>query len=175
MDNESENNDIVYEEDQGAALIKKLRAKLKKCEQEKKEYLDGWQRLKADTLNAKRQQDGAQSAQRKRAIEEVLFELLPALDSFDIALTGAQWESVDETWRKGIEHVHSQLTRGLEEIGVTRYGSHGDAFDPALHEAVGYETSAGEADTVASVKRYGYIYNDAVLRPAQVVVVQKGA
>lgn len=173
MDNDIEQNDIEYEEDQGAALVKKLRAKLKKCEQEKKEYLDGWQRLKADTLNTKRQQATLEGARKQKAIEDVLFELLPALDSFDIALSGTQWDAVDETWRKGIEHVHGQLVRGLSEVGISRFGAPGDVFDPLLYEAVGYEAGSGQAGTVVSVKRLGYKFQNTVLRAAQVTLIQE--
>jgi len=152
---EEETSDVVYDEDQGAELIKKLRAKLKKSDQEKKEYLDGWQRLKADSLNARKLQVDALSASRERAVNDFVHELLPALDSFDIAFRGEAWEKVDDVWRKGIEYVHAQLLTSLENSGVVSYGEVGDVFDPKLHDAAGHE-DGGESDTVARVERRGY-------------------
>mgnify|MGYP001345305776 CR=1 FL=1 len=161
--------DIVYEEDQGAALVKKLRAKLKKCEQEKKEYLDGWQRLKADTVNARKNQKQSFELSQKRIAQKFFQELLPALDSFDIATQGDAWEALDVVWKQGIEYVHVQLLTSLENSGVEHYGMVGDTFDPALHEAGGH-AEGGESNTLARVERRGYKMGNTVIRPAQVVV-----
>ena len=179
MDHQEENNneEIVYEEDQGAEIVKKLRTRLKTCEQEKKEYLDGWQRLKADMLNTKKQQSTALEVAQQRAIENFVHELLPVLDSFDIALSGDAWERVDKVWRTGIEHVRSQMTKSLEGAGVTKYGEIGDVFDPQLHEAVTHLPAqagekGGESGTIARVERPGYRTNALVIRPAQVAVFE---
>ncbi|QSH39590.1 nucleotide exchange factor GrpE [Candidatus Kaiserbacteria bacterium] len=166
---EETTEEIVYEEDQGAELVKKLRAKLKKCEQEKKEYLDGWQRLKADTVNAQKNQKQGLELSQKRIVQNFVQELLPALDSFDIATQSGAWEKVDVVWRQGIEYVHAQLLTSLENSGVENYGVVGDTFDPALHEAGGH-AEGGESDIIARVERRGYKMGDTVIRPAQVVV-----
>ena len=68
-------DEIVYEEDHGAALVKKLRAQLKECEKEKREYLDGWQRIKADMVNAQRLHAANTSTTQHRAIQNVVQEL----------------------------------------------------------------------------------------------------
>lgn len=169
MNSDENLDDIVYEEDKGAELVKKLRTKLKKCEQEKKEYLDGWQRQKADALNAQKQHANSLTQARSRGAHDFLHGLLPALDSFDIALKGEAWESVDEVWRKGIEHVHVQLLDSLKSEGISVYGVVGDVFDPNIHEAIGHE-DGGESGTVARVERRGYRAGDVVIRAAQVVV-----
>jgi len=41
-------DDVVYDEEVSADPTKKLRDRLKTCVEEKQEYLDGWQRAKAD-------------------------------------------------------------------------------------------------------------------------------
>tara|TARA_B100000745_G_scaffold298478_1_gene247217 strand:- start:641 stop:1159 length:519 start_codon:yes stop_codon:yes gene_type:complete len=166
---EDTTEEIIYEEDQGAALVKKLRAKLKKCEQEKKEYLDGWQRLKADTVNAQKNQKQGFEVSQKRILQNFVQELLPALDSFDIATQGDAWEKVDLVWRQGIEYVHAQLLTSLEKSGVEHYGVAGDTFDPTLHEAVEH-AEGGESNSITRVERRGYKMGDTVIRPAQVVV-----
>jgi len=170
MNNEEENNEeIVYDEDKGAELVKKLRARLKKCEEEKKEYLDGWQRLKADTVNASKQQSEALSAAQKRAVSDFMHNLLPALDSFDIALQGDYSDTMDAEWLKGIEHVHSQLLKSLEASGVENYGDVGELFDFRIHEAIAHE-EGGKENTVAKVEQRGYKMGENVIRAAKVSV-----
>jgi len=166
---DTQEEEIVYEEDAGAELVKKLRAKLKKCEQEKKEYLDGWQRLKADTLNAQKTQGKNAELMKNRVAQNFVHELLPALDSFDIATQGDSWENVDTVWRQGIEYVHTQLLTGLLNSGIESYGVAGELFDPNLHEAAAH-VDGGESNTIAKVERRGYKMGDTVIRAAQVTV-----
>ncbi len=167
--NEEITEEIIYDEDKGAALVKKLRAKLRACEKEKKEYLDGWQRLKADTINASKQQTEALKNAQKRAVSDFVHNLLPALDSFDIALQGESWDSIDKNWRTGIEHVHSQLLKSLQDSGITSFGKVGEIFDIHKHEAIAH-IEGGKSETIAKIERRGYKMGDAVLRAAQVVV-----
>ena len=65
--------------------------------------------------------------------------------------------------------VAEKLTTALTGIGLTAFGAEGDAFDPALHEAVAHEGSGGEP-VLSMVMRQGYRFGDRVLRPAMVAV-----
>jgi len=65
--------------------------------------------------------------------------------------------------------VSEKLSTALTGIGLTSFGSEGDAFDPALHEAVSHEGSGGEP-VLSMVMRQGYRFGDRVLRPAMVAV-----
>lgn len=166
--NTEEVEDIEYEDDQGAALVKKLRAKLKACEQEKREYLDGWQRLKADNANSKKRNADMETLVAARAQTEIIEELIPALDSFDMAFTGEAWAHVDEVWRVGVEHIHNQLLEALRAKGYESYAQAGDTFDPQLHEAL-ESIDGGEPHTIARVVRRGFKRGTTIVRPAQVV------
>ena len=77
------------------AKMQKLRDELAEVKKERSEYLDGWQRAKADLINTKR--DSAQSSQRTASIarEAFITELIPAIDSFDMAMTSDTWQKVD--------------------------------------------------------------------------------
>lgn len=166
--------EVIYEEDHGTDAIKKLREKLKKCEEEKKENLDGWQRAQADLVNARAKHNKALADMQERAIEAVFQDIIGALDSFDLAFQGEAWEHVDEVWRKGVEHIHAQLLNTLTQHGVEAYGEVGDQFDPQLHEALeSAQTPDGDkSDKIARVQRRGYKRNDRIIRPAQVVVYE---
>jgi molecular chaperone GrpE len=153
------------------AKLKKLKDELAKIKQERQEYLDGWQRCKADSVNARK--EALQSAQQlgMRAKENLIEDLIPALDGFDLAAGSPAWESVDAGWRSGIDQIRNQFLDVLSRNGVERFGKVGDVFDHARHEAV--EESGdlpGNSGTIARVLRYGYRMNGRVLRPAQVIV-----
>jgi molecular chaperone GrpE (heat shock protein) len=99
-------SDIVFEDDEEANIsphtLKKLRERLKKCEIEKQEYLVGWQRSKADFVNARRKDTEEREVFAKIAGERVILELLPVVDSFEMAFARrAEWEAVPPEWRAG--------------------------------------------------------------------------
>jgi molecular chaperone GrpE len=178
MKKEDQNEDIDFEPedelgDAGAAKakLKKLREELEKVNKERLEYLDGWQRAKADMINSR--QELLRQAQRtgERAVESFIEDLIPALDGFDLAAGSSAWETIDKDWRSGMEQVRNQILNVLQRHGVTRYGKVGDPFDHTLYEAI-EETEGvpGESGTVFRILRYGYKLGDRVIRPAQVIV-----
>lgn len=178
MNDEGQPEDLDFEpEDElgtvGAAKAKlsKLRDELENVKKERQEYLDGWQRAKADMINSR--QELMRQAQRtgERAVETLVEDLIPALDGFDLASGSPAWETIDKDWRNGMEQVRNQILNVLQRHGIVRYGKVGDAFDHALYEAI-EETAdvPGESGTIFRILRYGYKMGDRVIRPAQVIV-----
>ncbi len=162
-------SEVVYDEDLGAAGIKKLRERIKTLEKEKQEYLDGWQRMKADVVNRDKAAQEEKSRVGDYVKEHILEELLPILDAFDAAFTGSSWEKVDTNWRVGIEYIHSQFKKVLDDNGIRAFGSVGETFDAHRHD-IASEVSDGAAGTIAKVLRYGYEINGRIIRPARVDV-----
>jgi len=172
--NETYIDDVVIEDEiSGADEIKKLRNKLNKCLEEKQEYLEGWQRTRADFVNSKKGDEKSRAEFKKYANEQLILDLLPALDSFDMAQANKEaWESVDKNWREGISYIHSQILSVLEQNGVTKIDPEGKEFDPKLHsslEAVHTENKE-EVGHIAEVMQSGYMLGDKVIRPAKVKV-----
>lgn len=172
----SDNEDIDFEPedelgDVGAlqAKLKKLKDELAAVKKERQEYLDGWQRAKADLINAKK--EAGETLQRATGIGKEIFieELIPALDSFDLAMQGDAWQKVDAAWRSGVESIRSQILGVLAAQGIETFGKEGEKFDPMLHEAI-QELDGGDSHTVARVLRSGYRSKTRVLRPAQVAI-----
>jgi molecular chaperone GrpE len=153
------------------AKLKKVKDELEKVKKERQEYLDGWQRCKADAVNSRREALASGERAGHRAKEGLIKDILPALDSFDMAAGSPAWENVDTEWRKGMEQVQNQLLDVLSRHGVTRFGKVGERFDHALHEVVQeLDDVAGEPGTIVRIARYGYRSGENVIRPAHVFV-----
>lgn len=156
-----------------ADKLKKLRVELKATQKEKTEYLEGWQRAKADYLNLKREAEKEKQDLAKWAREGLLHELLPLADSFDMAMANREaWEAAPANWRQGIEYIYSQLQVILRENGLEPIDPLGDKFDPVSHHCLATIPTDNEADDdkVLEVLKKGYIMNGKVVRPAQVKV-----
>lgn len=159
-----------------ALALKKLREKLKVCEKEKKEYLDGWQRMRADFANVKKDEETRRGEMIKFAAEGLVEDLLPVLDSFSMAFGNKEaWEKVDANWRKGVEYIYTQMLSVLESRGLTEIGKVGESVDPRLHIAIAElpTESSAKADTIAEVIQKGYRLHSKVIRPANVKVFEQ--
>jgi molecular chaperone GrpE len=123
-------DDSVVAEENAGELIKKLRDKLKTCEAEKQQYLSGWQRAKADLINARRQDEKDKGEFVKFANEMLIHEVLPVFESFEMATVDqTKWQSVDKNWREGIERIFSQLKKVLEKHGIKEIDPTGERYD----------------------------------------------
>jgi molecular chaperone GrpE len=171
-------DDVVFDEDAELGdnqVVKKLREKLKTAVEEKQTYLDGWQRDKAEFMNARKRDEEAKQDFLKFAKLNVIEDILPVLDSFDMAMANkASWESVSAEWKIGVEGIYNQLLGALTKQGITSFGAKGDAFDPNLHQSVSMVVTEDKAQdhTVAEVLQKGYMLSGKVVRPAMVQVYE---
>ena len=166
-------DDSVVSEENAQATVKKLRAGPKKALAEKQEYLTGWQKDKADFVNARKRDQESQKDFIKFSNENLLTELIPVLDSFNMAFGNKEtWEKVDKNWRVGVEYIANQLKKVLEEHGVTELDPTGQKFDPMRDEAVEYVpvTDAAQEHTVVNVIQKGYSLNGKVIKAPRVKV-----
>lgn len=152
-------------------VIKKLKDKLKVCEGERKEYLEGWQRMKADLVNYKKDDENRLSQMREYAAESLITELLAVEESFQMAFTNKDaWEKVEQSWRTGVEYIHSQFLEVLKRRGLSSIDPLGQPFDPRLHHSVGsIPTENPEEDhVVLEVVKKGYTLGGRVIKAAEV-------
>jgi len=169
-DIESDVSDIDAE---STEAIVKLKQKLKKCLEERKEFLDGWQRSKAELINARKQDAKANEKISLRIQEDFIFQLLPILDSFDMAFTDTKEQApTDGNWRMGIQNIHSQLKAFLRVVGASTVGQVGESFDPKKHDSIEtIPTKKKEEDgLIVEVIQSGYTLNDVTIRAARVRV-----
>lgn len=161
------------EEVSGKDMVKKLREKIKTLEKEKAEYMQGWQRAKADYSNREAQISKERVEFVKIANKKLIQDILPTLDNYDAARANVDaWGKVDEGWRMGIEYIFSSLVSKLEQNGLIQYGNVGDTFNPAEYEAVEIidAENSNMDNTVAQVMQKGYKIGESILRPARVKV-----
>jgi molecular chaperone GrpE len=140
-------------------------------QRERDELLDTTRRLQADFENYRKRVLREQTALVERATEGLLEQLLPVLDSFELAVHNLEAGGVDEKVRKGIELAFAELVGVLERAGLERIDAHGAAFDPNQHEAVMQDEGDGEPH-VGDVLRTGWKLSGRVLRPAMVKVTK---
>jgi len=168
-------NDVEYADDNLADTIKKLKEKIKTLEAEKLEYLTGWQRTKADYVNAKKEDEKSRGELMKYANMGFVEELLPALDAFDMAMANKEvWEKVDKNWRAGIEYIYGQIIATLGKFGVTQENPLGQKVDSQKHNPMGTVATEDKSKEgiVAEVIQKGYFMNGKEIRPAGVKVFE---
>lgn len=156
---EIEEPELVDLEEKNSDKLKKMREKLSRCEDEKKQILDDSQRAKADFLNARKRLEEERVRDRIRFQKQHVEELLPLCDSFQMAMNDKEaWEKADPAWRKGVEGIQTQLIRILDSYNVKSINPEGEPFDPHRDEAVGTEVVEDEnlVDKVISVVQLGY-------------------
>jgi len=168
---------VVMEDESEApeALVKKLKEKIKTLEKEKQEYMNGWQRERADFINYKKRVENEKVEVVKYANENLVEEIIPILDSFEMAFSNKElWEKVDKNWRVGVEYIHSQILKILDENGFKQINPQGEKFDPKFHVAEEHVSTTEEKQDgiITEVKKKGYMLNDRVIKASQVVVAE---
>jgi molecular chaperone GrpE len=128
-------------------------------------------RQAAEFDNFRKRVDRERKDAAEYAAVDLLQELLPVIDDFELALRveapGA------ESYRQGIEIIHRALMDLLRKRGVTPIESVGADFDPHVHQAVAHEAAPDRRDgEVTAEFRRGYRLGDRLLRPAMVKVAK---
>jgi molecular chaperone GrpE len=135
------------------------------------------EQLRADFLRAiaelenfrKRSAREVDSA-RQFGVERFAADLLPVADTLSLAVDSAA--SADAaTLSQGQEATLRLLLKAFEGAGLEPIDPAGQAFDPARHEAMAMQPSAGHPPhTVLQVVQKGWLLNGRLLRPARVIV-----
>ena len=164
--------DITIEEESTPDLVKKLREDLKKCNAEKADYLAGWQRAKADFVNARREEEERRADFSGFVEVKIISDFLPVLDSLEIATKDKNWQTLDKTWQDGIKSLHGQFMDILRSYDIEEIKALGEKFDPAKHESVGEMETGDEKEDGMVVEeiRKGYKLGNKIIRVTQVKI-----
>jgi molecular chaperone GrpE len=135
------------------------------------ELVNQLRRERADFLNYRKRMTEERASDREGGRADLLTMILPLFDDLDRALAQVPPDLAGNSWVEGIVLTQRRLTRMLEQMGLRRFGSPGDVFDPALHEAVSFTEREGqEMQKVSEISSPGYTLGDRLLRPARVAV-----
>jgi molecular chaperone GrpE len=130
-------------------------------------------RVAADFDNYKKRARREMDDATKRARDDALRDLLPVFDNLERATVHASTTTDAKALADGIGMVMRQFIDTLSKMGIQRISSVGEAFDPAVHEAVQHlETTEHPPGSVAVELQAGYRTAERVLRPAMVVVAK---
>jgi len=133
---------------------------------------DKYLRLAAEFDNYKRVAQREQRDQIKFGNEQLLKELLPALDNMERAIKAARENNADASALiQGVDLTLKQLSGILAKFGVQEIEAAGQIFDPASHQAVSHVPSdTVPRDHVIEEYQKGYRLHDRILRAAMVSV-----
>jgi molecular chaperone GrpE len=148
---------------------------LAEAEAQAAEYLDGWQRARAELANYKRRVENQRSEMILSANAELLLKLLPILDDLELAVANSPNGDVEawKEWRDGITLILNKFHTVLASVGVSPIPAEGESFDPNMHEAISHEPSPDhESGEIIAQVRQGYKLGDRVLRASLVRVAQ---
>ena len=130
------------------------------------ERLIDLQRLNAEYVNYRKRVERDRAVDYARGVSDVVDALIPVLDDLHAARQHGELGGPFASIAEKLEVVLEQ------RFGVERYGTAGEAFDPAVHEALMHATSnAVEEASVSQVLQPGYRVGERVLRAARVAVV----
>jgi molecular chaperone GrpE len=148
-----------------------LEEQLSASEEKAAEYLDGWQRARAEFANARKRLERERAEAYRNASVDYAKKLLPILDDFDRALENLPSEIGKDNWFEGISLVRRKLESILDSLDVVTIEAKGQLFDPNFHEALALvESDDFESGIVVEEVQTGYRLGDRVIRPSLVNV-----
>ena len=159
------------EKEEKVDKIKKLKEEIEKHQEEKKDYLNGWKRTKADLENLKKRHREEKKKIADRTEKEILLNFLEVIDDFERLEKELEDEDEKSYLCQGVKQIRNKFDKLLEKYNIKKIETDGQEFDPRYHEALEHvENDQYESDMITEEVKPGYQKGDEVLRPAQVKV-----
>lgn len=149
--------------------VETLANELQAARDEAASHLDDLRRVAADFDNYRKRVTKESESTLDRATERVVMGLLPALDTFDAALTTTATTETEKLLYSGMLNTREQLLKALGAEGLEMIQAVGEPFDPEVHEPIGAPEGGGRL-VVADELRRGYRLRNKVLRAALVTL-----
>jgi molecular chaperone GrpE len=145
----------------------------KKANDETLEWKNKYYLAYADTQNLRKDLEKDHQTALKYRAEGFLDNLLPALDSFYIALQATPKDPESKAYQQGFQYLYNQIENALFQEGVSEIlPKVGENFDSAFMHAV--DTKEGAEDgKIVQIFAKGYKLHDRLIRPAMVSVSKK--
>jgi molecular chaperone GrpE len=166
-----ETGEVEVEQPVSPEDMENLKNELNEMRTKADEYLDGWQRARAEFANYKKRVDRDQAQVYQLAVSSIVKRYLDVVDDLERALKNKPQQGDGAVWAEGIELVYRKMLALLESEGVKQMDAQGEIFDPNLHEAISQEAHPEYEDgQIIEVIKQGYLLGDRVIRPALVRV-----
>ena len=151
-------------------MLDEQQEKLAALEKQRDEYLNGWQRAKADFINYKKEEMKHLEDIARYGSEDLIKDLIVVLDNFDLGLRSLEKAGPVE---KGVYMIRTQIEDILKKRGLVRIDlKPGDAFDPMIAEALSEVVAERPPGSIVEQIEPGYRLHDKVLRAARVIIAK---
>src|SRR3989344_7494480 len=161
-------------QDNVSESIQKEADELQECKKKRDEYLNNWKRSAADFINYKKEEMERIGFLAKYAKEDVIYKILPILDSFYLAekqlpeklKRGEEGTPQSIEWTKGFLQIQNQISEFLKKEGIEEIKTLGEMFNPETMEVVGEANSEEQivSGMVIEELQKGYKIQNKVLR-----------
>ena len=179
VEEQEETTEAAAEEKESAEEAPEKKSKFfKKDKKDKKdaeieELKDRLFRQMAELDNYRTRTDKEKKQNYEIGASDFILKILPVVDNFERGLGAMTDADKESSFAQGIEMIYKQLTKVLEDEGVTVIEAQGKEFDPMLHNAVMQQPSEEyESGIVIQELQKGYKYKDKVLRHSMVMVAE---
>jgi molecular chaperone GrpE len=166
--NDSEDQTTANED-----IVADLKELLDRSEKEKKDFLAGWQRERADFINYKNKEAERINEALLSEKEDYFLKIIPIIDNFNLAEESIADDKKNDQNIKGLLMIKSQFEAMLKEQGIEELDRLNKKFDPMYDEVVETITDPKiEPQTIVEVAQKGYCLQNKLLRPAKVKIVE---
>ena len=170
---ESQNTCEADESDKAEAQDESTESSKKKDPKDAviEELQDRVKRQMAEFDNFRKRTEKEKSTMFEMGASDIIKKLLPIVDNFDRGFKSVTDEELETPFAKGMDMVHKQLLKMLEDADVKPIEALGGEFNPDFHNAVMHveDDSVGENIVVEEFEK-GYTYRDQVIRHSMVKV-----
>ncbi|MEY3610149.1 MAG: hypothetical protein RLZZ264_670 [Bacillota bacterium] len=148
-----------------------LEEKLQAAEAEIFNWKNKYAMMFADMDNLRKNQDKSFSEALRYRAEGFVDKLLPALESFHIALKNPVDDPKVKNYLVGFEYIYNQISQALADEGVKEIPVKiNDAFDVMTMHALEAEVSEGPPNRVLKILSPGFKLYDRVVKQILVIV-----
>lgn len=156
------------------AELEKLKAAHEKLASEHDSLKDRYLRLAAELENFRKRTDRDFHSRLQSAFAGLITDLLPIIDDLERPLSAKDQVKDYDSLLNGMVLIHQKFLKVLEDRGVKPMTTIDTEFNPVFHQAVSAKVVEGKpAGLVVEELQRGYLFNDRVLRAAQVIVSQE--
>tara|TARA_B100001245_G_C22866527_1_gene416728 strand:+ start:347 stop:1036 length:690 start_codon:yes stop_codon:yes gene_type:complete len=172
VDEDTVVSDEAAESEEESEAPPSIESEINQLKSEYEVKLDQMLRTVAEYENAKKRAIRDKAEFQKYAVESVIKDLIPVIDSMNRATESAKESTDFDSLHEGIQLIQKQIHNVLERSNVSTIDAVGENFDPNLHEAIAQVESDLPTNAIVEEFQVGYKLRDRVLRASMVSVSQ---